>query len=158
MDKLPTIEGLSQMDAATTLLADLQDFNKKYSTYVRCTDTMVNPKNSILHCSAYDMSLNTVNVAYSKLTDLSGDFALLKKSKSDAISKDKYDASYNYIINTYDNEIIPTRMDLDRKMNQLNDMMNSKTDNAIQFDNTMYLYLLWTTVATCTVYFVFTKL
>jgi len=143
MNQLPTIEGLTNIDIK--LLNDLDDFNKKYAKYVRCNDSVINPNNKTLKCSAYDMSLNTVKNAYNKLTDASnGDFTLLRKSIGEP--------SFQYF---YEKEIREKRMDLDKQIKQYTEM---NRDNQMYLDNTIYIYLLWTTVFTCGIYFAFSKL
>ena len=52
-----------------------------------------------------------------------------------------------------------TRNDLDNKLKELNAVDNSiAKQSKIEYDSTIYLSMVWTTLATCLIYYSFTEL
>jgi hypothetical protein len=128
------------------LLAEMIDFNTKYATYIRCND----PSNKT-YCSTTDVSLNTVVSAYQNLA--------LFSNNNPKIPNIAYDASLNYNINTYNNNVLGLRSELDEKMKVLNLSESSiLSEEKTRYDVTIYTGVLWTILATSIVYYVFTRL
>jgi hypothetical protein len=172
-NKMPRIEGLTVMESENKLLADLMDFNKKYANYVQCTDTMLNTNGKNAQgqtCSNDDKNINTVNTAYDKLityttsggtnTLTGGDiYSIFNTHVNNGVTNQQYDASFNYIKNTYNNDILKLRGELDAKMKELYVTPDSRMhESKVIYDSTIYAGLLWTILATSGLYFVFTKL
>lgn len=163
---------LNMMSAEGKLLADLNDFNAKYASYVQCMNSSSITKNnsSGSTCTATDMNIQTVNDAYNKLvtyttsngtnTLTGGDVYTVLNTKLDqSMSIPKYDASYNYITNTYNSDVLKLRSELDAKMRELYGTPDSRMFEYKQsYDSTIYAGILWTILATTGLYFVFTKL
>jgi hypothetical protein len=171
--KMPRIEGLTTMEAESQLLADLMDFNNKYANYVQCTDpALITNGNNVQGqtCSTTDKDINTVNNAYNKLltyttsnrtnTLTGGDiYTLLNTHLTNPVSNEQYDASFNYIKQTYNNDIIKLRNELDTKMKELYLTPDSRMyEYKNTYDSSIYTGILWTVLATTGLYFVFTKL
>jgi len=159
------IEGLTTLEAESTLLDQIIDFNKKYARYVTCNDSTMNPLNK-LNCSDIDMNYNTVHDAYSKilLQTSNGDNvfgSILDVSNtrlSNNINYAVYDASRVYIKNTYNNEILDLRNELDNKMKELNTNNNSiSAEYKNRFDSTIYSGLMLTVLVTSMLYYIFQR-
>jgi predicted MPP superfamily phosphohydrolase len=159
---MPTGTIQDKMTAEYYLLADLIDFNKKYANYVQCSKTGDNLTNSQgLTCSADDKNIQTVNDAYNSIMDAqTGSVAKFKDiTLTNAITPQQYDASYNYITSTYNNDVLKLRSELDAKMKELYATPDSRIyEYKASYDTTMYVTILWTILATSGLYFVFTKL
>jgi hypothetical protein len=153
---MPIYEGLTEMDVENKLLADLADFNKKYSDYVRCNNKTINPNNSILNCTPDQMSIRAVSDARDII---SGDFQSLNSAdKVSKITSSQYDASYNYIMNTYNNVVIPERTDLDMKLRELNKSSDTIAGEQIaHYDSVFYVGILWSVAAASLLFYVVTK-
>ena len=149
------------MDSEMKLLADLRDFNVIYNQYITCTDEYINPQNTVLGCKSVDMNHQTVFDAYEKLQKTSVDVQTdLKNFTNDpnAVSPAVYDASYQYIKDTHKEEIVKLRAELDSKLKELYVTDDSNTLDVIKnYDTTMYVGILWTILATTSLYFLFTK-
>jgi hypothetical protein len=159
------IEGLTTLEAESTLLDQIIDFNKKYARYVTCNDSTMNPLNK-LNCSDIDMNYNTVQEAYSKilLQTSNGDNvfgSILDVSNtrlSNNINYAVYDASRVYIKNTYNNEILNLRNELDTKLRELNTNNNSiSAEYKNRFDSTIYSGLMLTVLVTSMLYYIFQR-
>lgn len=156
-------QGQQLMESERKLLADLNDFNTKYNRYTLCNNTYINPSTNPQNCSATDMNKDTVVAAYNKLKntsiiDVSNNLSVFKNDPK-TISPAVYDASYQYIKSTYQNDVLKIRNELDIKMQELYGIEGSLTDeHQKHYDTTMYIGLLWTILATSGLYFVFTKL
>lgn len=151
------------MESERKLLADLNDFNTKYNRYTLCNNAYINPSTNPQNCSAADMKKDTVVAAYNKLKntsviDVSNSLSVFKNDPK-TISPAVYDASYQYIKSTYQNDVLKVRNELDIKMRELYGIEGSIVDERQKhYDTTMYIGLLWTILATSGLYFVFTKL
>lgn len=159
------------MNSENRLLADLNDFNMKYNTYVACNNKYINSGNSNLKCSEVDLSKNTIVSAYEKLktsqtgypgsvmdaTTTMNDFIRDPKYKN--VSPAIYDASFQYIKNTHQNDVLKLRSELDAKLKELYSTEDSRMNEyANYYDTTMYVGILWTILATSGLYYAFTKL
>lgn len=162
MDK---IEGLTTLKAESILLEQLNDFNKKYARYVTCNDSAMNPGNK-LNCSTIDLCYNTVQLAYSKLLVETSNGENVYGSILDVLNTNLtkypnyavYDMSHSYIKNTYNNEIIGLRSELDMKLKELNNNTDSiSNEYKNRFDSTIYSGLMVTVLATSMIYYIFTK-
>ena len=138
------IEGLTTLEAETILLEQLNDFN----------------------CSTIDLSYNTVQLAYSKilLQTSNGENvygSILDVSNTNLMKYPTYavyDSSHSYIKNTYNNEILGLRSELDMKLKELNNNTDSiSNEYKNRFDSTIYSGLMVTVLATSMIYYLFTK-
>jgi hypothetical protein len=152
-----------KMTSEYYLLADLIDFNTKYANYVQCTNpsnlTKINSQGS--DCSDSDKNIQTVNDAYNLIMDQStGDISKIKSiNLANPITPQQYDASFNYIRNTYNTDVLKLRSELDAKMKELYETPDSRIyEYKMTYDSTMYAGIIWTILATTGLYFVFTKL
>jgi hypothetical protein len=163
--------GVNLMNSENRLLADLADFNVKYNTYIACNNEYINPGNSKLKCSNVDLSKNTYVSAYEKLKTTSPGYegsvinvnnnlkAFANDPKYKNISPAIYDASFQYIKNTHQNDILKLRSELDAKLKELYATEDSRMNEyANYYDTTMYVGILWTILATSGLYYAFTKL
>jgi hypothetical protein len=143
------IEGMSLMENEMKLLADLKEFNTKYDRYIKCS------KNSN-GCTNAELDVNYINDAYDKLI---GSIDIVSRSYgNDVITNDQYDVSHNEIQKTH-NQNIKLRQELDAKLKEI-----YATDDSIaaehkrMFDGTVYTNLVWTILATSTLFYVFKHL
>jgi hypothetical protein len=100
--------------------------------------------------TALTNSYNTV------ITDIGNTNASIVNS---SVSQEVYDASYQYIMDTYNNQIIQTRNSLDMKMKEIymtNDSITAQ--NKMSYDSTILAGILWTILATCLLFFAFSRL
>lgn len=158
-------EGMSLMSNEAQLLADLNDFNAKYAKYVTCTDPLVNGTNNKLGCTPDELDINTVNNAYNKITT----------SSNNALASGSLYTVYNTPVNTYTTnsvadvsfndittkhkDIVQLRRELDAKLKEVYATEDSLVyeHNRI-FDGTVYTSLVWTVLATTTLFYVFKNL
>lgn len=126
-------------DLEKIVFISLNDFNKKYSDYIKSdktNQTEINNLYQILknNITAFDRALININ------------------SSSDSTIKS------NELINNYKN-IIDKRNDLDVKMMEINQTLDS---NYIEYkgqnDSTKYTNILITVIATSLIYYIFVKL
>jgi hypothetical protein len=156
-------QGQQLMESERKLLADLNDFNTKYNRYTLCNNTYINPSTNPQNCSAADMNKDTVVAAYNKLKNTSiidvSNSLVMFKNDPNTISPAVYDASYQYIKSTYQNDVVKIRNELDIKMQELYGIEGSIVDeHQKHYDTTMYIGLLWTILATCLLYYIFVEL
>lgn len=146
------------------ILEELDDFNQKYTRYIDCsnnktataTATTATPTN----CSIIDSSFNTVYMSYNKLVGDTGDMSGLVQmfENTPTIPQSVYDSSYQYLMDTYKNTVIPTRNELDEKMRQLDTNDSVYRDYKINHDLTVYTYVIWCVFATSIIYYTFMKM
>jgi hypothetical protein len=155
-NNMSNIEGLTMMDEIRNVLADLKDFNKKYSKYIKCRDITLSD-NIRQDCTSED-NFSSVNQAYSKLMDNGSIQRLQTTPLNKYYTVDQYEAAKKDILQKH-SEIIPLRQELDEKLKILNDFKNSYlADYDTNYDNTMYISLGLSVVLTSTLYFVFKQL
>ena len=155
---MSTIEGLTMMDENINVLADLKDFNKKYSKYIKCNDITLSD-NIKQDCTSED-NIYSVNNAYSKLMDNdNGSIKILQNTLLNKYSTvAEYESMKKEVLKQY-NEIVPLRQELDHKLKILTDDKNSfLADYSTNYDNTMYTSLGLSVVLTSTLYFIFKQL
>jgi len=159
------IEGLTTLEAESILLDQIIDFNKKYARYVTCNDSTMNPNNKLM-CSAIDLSYNTIQTAYSKILvetskgeNVYGSILDVSNTKlSNNISYAVYDSSHSYIKNTYNDEILNLRNELDTKLKELNSNKDSiSAEYKNRFDSTIYSGLMLTVLVTSMLYYIFQR-
>lgn len=142
-------EGLTNIyDKESTLLSDLADFNKKYVDYINCEQSS---------CSTLTEKQALMQIAHNKIinTDI---VDVINAIPSNGLKPSQYDSSFNQLIQTHES-VIKTRMDLDKKLNELNKTRDTYySDTKKQLDSTMYINILLTVLATSVLYFTFTKL
>jgi hypothetical protein len=150
----PNFEGMTLMENENVLLGNLQNFNSTYALYAECnSDGSYNAANcstDIMNGTALTNSYNTV------ITDIGNTNASIVNS---SVSQEVYDASYQYIMDTYNNQIIQTRNSLDMKMKEIymtNDSITAQ--NKMSYDSTILAGILWTILATCLLFFAFSRL
>ena len=153
-------EGFSPtMQSEEQLINDLNDFNAKYATYVNCktnTPTACTQQETILK-SAYDKIVtfgNNNTVSGGSLYGVSSSLA----NVNDIVTNTVADASFNDI-KTKHKHITQMRSELDAKLKEL-----YVTDDSLAyeqqriFDGTIYTSLIWTVLATTTLFYVFKKI
>ena len=124
----------------------------------------MNPANK-LNCSSIDFDYNTVQTAYSKLlvqtsngTNVYGSILDVSNTRLSNPSYAVYDASRVYIKNTYNNEILNLRSELDAKLKELNGNVDSiSNEYKERFDSTIYSGLMITVLATSMLYYIFQR-
>lgn len=158
------VEGLTTLEAESTLLDQINDFNKKYAKYVTCNDITMNPDNK-LKCTNADKNYNTILEVYSKIlvqtsdgTNVYGSILDVSNTRLSNPSYTVYDASRVYIKNTYNNEILNLRSELDAKLKELNTNKDSiSSEYKERFDSTIYSGLMITVLATSMLYYIFQR-
>ena len=139
------------MSANNTLLANLNDFNQKYSRYVLCRkgatsycDTNINETTVT---DAKDQVIDDINTVTDLLDNLTEGKAIID-----------YDSSHNEISNTH-SAIIKLRGELDLKLKEIYVTEDSIAyEQKRMFDGTAYTSLIWTVLATSTLFYVFKHL
>jgi hypothetical protein len=154
-------EGFSAMQNEQQLLNDLNEFNAKYARYVACSDNILNANNK-LKCTDIELDKKTVTDAYDKIGDAtSGSLQAVNNGAAnvnDYVTNAEADASFNDITSKHKN-IMQLRSELDAKLKELHLTEDSLAyeQNRI-FDGTLYTSLIWTVLATTTLFYVFKKL
>jgi len=159
-------EGLSTMQNEQQLLNDLNEFNAKYARYVACSDNILNANNK-LNCTDIELNKQTVTDAYDRIVEstngaaVSGSLYAVKNSISDTndyVTNDVADATFNDISAKHKN-IMKLRGELDEKLKELYVTEDSLAyEQKRMFDGTVYTSLIWTVLATTTLFYVFKKL
>lgn len=159
-------EGLSTMQNEQQLLNDLNEFNAKYARYVACSDNILNANNK-LNCTDIELNKQTVTDAYERIVAstngaaVSGSLYAVKNSISDTndyVTNDVADATFNDISAKHKN-IMRLRGELDEKLKELYVTEDSLAyEQKRMFDGTVYTSLIWTVLATTTLFYVFKKL
>jgi hypothetical protein len=142
------------------LLNDLNDFNSKYAKYVYCTDTTItDDAKKLFGCSISDSSNNEVNTAYDMvIQDISSSELLISNLPGVLQTNQVADASFNEIKQKH-LDVDKLRHELEAKLKELH-----ATDDTLAYeqkriyDRTMYTSLLWTVLATTTLFYVFKNL
>jgi hypothetical protein len=128
-----------QINDKSAILAEIVAFNKQYKAYLDCQG----PPNT---CST-------------ELTDnLKASIRNLMEfgKYSTNISDQAYDASRNAITSIYKNNILPLRTELDEKLKELNNLDSTiSKEYKTRYDLTMYAGIVWATLATSVIYYVF---
>jgi hypothetical protein len=139
------------------VLNKLNDFNAAYAKFKRCRYNSDYPTNTQLNqmdCTDADKNGTTY---LSKLgTDSSG---LLKEVDDYIELLEKYPKENTPTVDylsTKHKDILIKRIELDNKLNELNDSTNSIVMmRRLETDSTIYATLLWTTLATSLIYYTF---
>jgi hypothetical protein len=155
MNTLPIIEGLTQNEATTQLLAQIKSFNLMYDRYSSCNNQTQNPSNK-LNCTSAEMSGDAITAAYNNLVSTAGGFAQLQTAIQQSSKTNTY-IDKNANINDYYNEkVVKPRKELEEKMLILKDAKNSvEKDYSIKYDSTMITNTLVTITASCMLFYVF---
>ena len=155
-------EGLSIMQNEQQLLNDLNEFNAKYARYVACSNNILNANNK-LNCTDIELNKKTVTDAYDKIAGdaASGSLYAVKNSIADTndfVTNDVANATFNDISAKHKN-IMQLRGELDEKLKELYVTEGSLAyEQKRMFDGTLYTSLIWTVLATTTLFYVFKKL
>jgi len=156
---MPQIEGFTVMDAEANLLADLNDFNAKYARYVNCNNAILNKDNK-MGCSMVDKNINTINVAYNKISSKNGgSISNIYRARVTKFSThEEYAKDHTEILEKH-NEIVPLRRELSQKMTQITNPEKSiLNDNLRRNETTSYISMLLTVALTSSLFFIFKKI
>jgi hypothetical protein len=147
------------------LMADINDFNIKYSCYLRSNANQneyvqkgfTQSPPSFYSCTSSNSSAAQVTAAYNKInTDITELKSLLQNYTGP--KTDEYNTNFNYIISQYD-EVITQRTDMDKKLSELygvDDGINNYYVN--QYRATMFSKIMLTILVTSLVYYTFMKI
>lgn len=159
-DGFSNIEGLGMMANETKLLNDLNVFNTAYGSYVEHCKGVTSKRWTDPSCN--DLSGN-VMTAYNKIATFNGSnvltggslFEVQNSYVTNYVSREVADASFN-IIKTKHKDIMQMRSELDVKLKELNAADGSFTQEQKRIlDGTVYTSVIWTVLATTTLYYVF---
>jgi hypothetical protein len=159
-DGFSNIEGLGMMANETQLLNDLNVFNTAYGSYVEHCKGLTSKRWTDPSCN--DLSGN-VMTAYNKIATFNGSnvltggslFEVQNSYVTNYVSREVADASFN-IIKTKHKDIMKMRSELDVKLKELNAADGSFTQEQKRIlDGTVYTSVIWTVLATTTLYYVF---
>lgn len=156
---MSNIEGLTMMEENMNVLADLKDFNEKYSKYIKCSDITL-PDNIKQTCTVEDKNIDLVINAYDKLMDTeNGSIHSLQFTHLNQFSlNSEYENNKSHVLTTH-SEIVPLRQELDNKLKILMDEKNATTsDYTKTYDNTMSTSLVLSVILTSSLYFIFKKM
>ena len=144
----------------TQLLNDLNVFNAAYGSYVEHCKGLTSKRWTDPSCN--DLSGN-VMTAYNKIATVNGSnvltggslFEVQNSYVTNYVSREVADASFN-IIKTKHKDIMKMRSELDVKLKELNAADGSFTQEQKRIlDGTVYTSVIWTVLATTTLYYVF---
>jgi hypothetical protein len=159
-DGFSNIEGLGMMANETQLLNDLNVFNAAYGSYVEHCKGLTSKRWTDPSCN--DLSGN-VMTSYNKIATFNGGnvltggslFEVQNSFVTNYVSREVADASFNSI-KTKHKDIMKMRSELDVKLKELNAADGSFTQEQKRiFDGTVYTSVIWTVLATTTLYYVF---
>jgi hypothetical protein len=145
-----------------TLMADINDFNTKYSCYLHSSANQnqyvkLGYTQSPASCTSSNSSISQVTAAYNKIkTDINSLKTLLQNYNGPKIQD--YDINFQLIMSRYD-EIIEQRTDMDKKLSELygvDDGINNYYVN--QYRATMFSKIMLTILVTSLVYYTFMKI
>jgi hypothetical protein len=136
------------------LFNSLIHFNKEYIQYLDCL-TRKKLDNSI---TCHDNSLNQALTHATNMTTAHNNIDINTLQQINDTTIKGYNSIQKDILNTYYNNILHLRGDLDNKLNILYQTNNSfLSDYKREFDTSVYTGILWTILATSLLYYVFTK-
>jgi len=138
------------------LMADINDFNTKYSCYLHSSN---NPNSNVKHITICKTTVNANDVETAK-KKVEKDIADIKDKlqRYTGTTQTNYNIKFNDIIKNY-NQLSSERNDLDTKLAEL-----YNTDNGIsnyynnKYAATMFSKIMLTIFVTCLVYYTFRKL
>lgn len=138
------------------LMADINDFNTKYSCYLHSSN---NPNSNVKHITTCKTNVNANDVETAK-KKVEKDIADIKDKlqRYTGTTQTNYNIKFNDIIKDY-NDLSSERNDLDTKLAEL-----YNTDNGIsnyynnKYAATMFSKIMLTIFVTCLVYYTFRKL
>ena len=148
------------------LMADINDFNTKYSCYVHSSNNSAYPyindiiNNKLPACQNMNIRVNDLNAAKQTIVaDINNLQSRINQYKnSNGITQSTYQAKFNQLIAKYD-AILKQRKDLDTKLAELygtDDGINNFYVN--QYRATMFSKIMLTIVVTSLVYYTFMKI
>ena len=161
-NSMSIIEGFTDQEEITgvmskeiDLLSSLNIFNQNYSMYVACNEK--NGANVTENsCASYteETLLEAKNNVNTAITNVNNALDGLNEGKSIG----EYDASHN-VIGTTHKDIMKLRSELDLKLKEIYATEDSIAHQHKQmFDGTAYTSLVWTVLATSTLFYVFKHL
>lgn len=140
---------------------EINEFNKVYACYVRKYYNTNNapefPLSPLDECKELPTTAVEMHAKHTVIMDL------IDELKGHATALDTYGQldqipEFQQIKETH-TYIKETRNDLDNKLKELNAVDNSiAKQSKIEYDSTIYFSMVWTTLATCLIYYSFTEL
>lgn len=131
------------------IYAKLDEFNKYYACYVRKeynaknTDAQL-PDSELLKCSGSYTKTDLEN-KYENLKTLLDSFVIPESSENEYTTQDLLDTKA---------DIDRRRADIQTKLNEINESTGSHAlQSKLELDGTVYASLIWTTMATCVIYY-----
>jgi len=147
---MSSIEGITVFDNDVKLQHDLNEFNRIYDEYKRCVrlgNLSICPVTKADLTNAYEAVQSDIQNVDDKL------------NSDPLIPVTEYDASYNYIVNTYYKNVLPTRDYIDMELKEINNTSDSiSSEMKMNYDLTIYVGMLWMILATSILYMVFVRL
>jgi len=150
-NNIPIIEGLEIVDDYQTLLSNLSLFNNAYDSYIVCNNK--GPcKDGLSLNTLKENAIRAQNVLKNSINKLDNDIKITGTFDS-AATLDQNDLLSKH------QTIKSMRLDLDKKMIELNQMQNSLAhSNKQSYDATIYSGILLTALATSLLFFVFKQM
>lgn len=163
-----TVEGYqSTMESEQQLLHNLNDFNSKYAKYMACTTPYAITNPGAENCSEDDRDIETVNAAYEIVAGLDAtantfgsiyDVSTSLTENNANVTHSAAQVQYNRLKSTH-KDVIEMRGELDAKLKELHVTDDSFAyEQKRVFDGTVYTSLIWTVLATSTLFFAFRHL
>lgn len=129
----------------------LDEFNKYYACYARQDYNTKNPgaqlpdsESELLKCSEYYTKVE-LEKKYSDLETLLNNFVIPESSENKYTTQDLLDTKA---------DVDRRRADIQTKLNEINESTGSHAlQSKLELDGTVYASLIWTTMATCVIYY-----
>ena len=147
------------------LMTDINDFNIKYSCYLRSNANQnefvqrgfTQSPPLFYSCTSSNSSAAQVTAAYNKIkTDITELKSLLENYTGPRT--EVYNSNFNYIISQYD-EVITQRTDMDKKLSELYGIDDGISNYYVnQYRATMFSKIMLTILVTSLVYYTFIKI
>lgn len=150
------------------LLSELNELNADYAKYVKCkyNDTYKDAPNydskklkdvngNVLICSDDEITGKILNKRYN---DFMNDLYFFNNLIANKTPRNNPPLDDPITIEGKHSEIVKFRKEMDAKLIELNEIHNSMAkENRLYHDTTVYMSLVWATLATSIVYFIFVK-
>ena len=157
MNGMPIIEGMDTLDIVG-LKDSIDDFNRKYTQYVRCskvnTDGSDDSDDSD-DCSNEDMDKGYVLKSYSKVKD---NINTLKSNQvsGDILLDPSFEGNYSEMLDKYI-ELQKMRNEMKINTNEVNDDNRIGKDIESELKHAMYINMMLTILGTTLLYYIFFK-
>lgn len=135
------------------IYAKLDEFNKYYACYVRQEYNTDNPNAKLpdsefglLSCTSSEpYTKGGLETKYVELKNLLDSFVIPESSENEYTTQDLLDKKA---------DIDRRRADIQTKLNEINESTGSHAlQSKLELDGTVYASLIWTTMATCVIYY-----